>query len=366
MHIAIRVDASLQMGTGHTYRCLTLANALVAQGHSVVFFVRRLMGHLSDMLSKQHQVVELPAPEQVVMGTKHCLHANWLEVDYELEIDQMSEACQRYLHEHNLKAFDWLIADHYAIDRQWHQAMRTYSQRIMQIDDLADRLHDCDLLLDQNAYLHAERRYQNLVPAHCQQLLGGQFALLRPEFQQLRHQLPEYSQRLAHGRVVVFFGGVDQHNETCKALKGMLAVSSRDHFDVVIGQHNPHRAELERLTQLHTERMTLHIQTPRLGQLMAQAYLYVGAVGATTWERCVLGLPGLVCSVALNQEQLSKDLKEQNVLFYLGKNDELTEERYRETYQFLLQNEQVLQAQSQIALGLSDGFGVYKMINYLA
>lgn len=47
---------------------------------------------------------------------------------------------------------------------------------------IADRPHDCDLLLDQNLYTAMESRYENLVPSTCKKLLGPKYALLRPEF----------------------------------------------------------------------------------------------------------------------------------------------------------------------------------------
>ena len=61
--------------------------------------------------------------------------------------------------------------------------MRDSCQRIMCIDDLADRQHDCDLLLDQTPG-RGGNDYSNLIPDHARQLLGAKYALLRSEFAQ--------------------------------------------------------------------------------------------------------------------------------------------------------------------------------------
>ena len=80
---------------------------------------------------------------------------------------------------------DWLITDHYAIDFRWHAKLRGAVRRIMAIDDLADRAHDADLLLDQSDPTETAARYRDLVPRSCVLLLGPRYALLRSEFAKL-------------------------------------------------------------------------------------------------------------------------------------------------------------------------------------
>src|SRR3546814_10755293 len=45
---------------------------------------------------------------------------------------------------------NWVIVDHYALGAVWEEAVRKAARLTMAIDDLADRPHSCDLLLDQN------------------------------------------------------------------------------------------------------------------------------------------------------------------------------------------------------------------------
>lgn len=373
MLIGIRVDASLKMGTGHTYRMLTLAQQLSENGHKVFFVVRRLSGHLIDLVARYFPVVELEQPPLIsrcdsgekMSLSNHCPHASWLEVSYENEIEQTQAAVNAELIKYGADKLDWLIVDNYAIEKTWQQALKPYSKRIFQVDDLADREHDVEALLDQNYYLKGELRYDGLLPSSAKRLCGPDFALLREEFFTVRQSLLDYTQRLADKHVVLFFGGIDIVNETSKALSGLLMVDSADHFDVIIGINNPHREQIESLCQKNSERVTLHLQVSNMMDFFAHSYLYVGAVGATTWERCVMALPGIVCSVADNQTQVAQDLNQINGHFYLGLSGELVAEDYRDAYQGLLNNKELLTEQSKTCAALVDGLGCRRVVEQL-
>src|SRR5690606_13678349 len=79
----------------------------------------------------------------------------------------------------------WLVVDHYAIDARWHRHLRPACIHLLAIDDLADRNHDSDLLLDQNLG-RGPVDYQGLVPSRCTLLTGPKYALLRPQFRARR------------------------------------------------------------------------------------------------------------------------------------------------------------------------------------
>ena len=64
MKLFIRTDASIQIGSGHVMRCLTLADELRERGGEVYFVCRELPGHLGQVLADQGYPVHwLPAPE---------------------------------------------------------------------------------------------------------------------------------------------------------------------------------------------------------------------------------------------------------------------------------------------------------------
>lgn len=287
MRIAIRTDASPQIGTGHLARCQSLADALARRGALVRFVCRHLTEGAAERLQAAgHAVARVGGagePDELP-------HSAWLGGAQSEDAARTRAALADF-------APDWLVVDHYALDARWARALRTVAARIMVIDDLADRDHDCDLLLDQNLYADMDARYARRLPPAAQRLLGPRYALLRPEFAAVRGRRRDGEVR----RVLVFFGGVDAANQTgrviallARALRGSVGV------DVVIGAAHPHRAGIESVCAQSGYRC--HVQTNRMAELMAEADLAIGAGGTAVWERCCAGLPALVWPVADNQQ----------------------------------------------------------------
>lgn len=307
-HIAFRVDASSQIGTGHFMRCLTLADALKQRGAQIRFVCRHLPEHLRIMLTSKRHEFELLDSAQRDVTLDELAHASWLGVS------QQQDAADSILALSD-REWDWLVVDHYALDVHWESMLRQTAQKILVIDDIADRQHDCDVLLDQNYYADMDKRYAGKIPAHCQLLLGPRYALLRDEFRILRERVKPRNGIVK--RLLVFFGGVDADNYTGFAIKALAELEVKGlHVDVVIGAQHPHRPEIEVACAEHE--YVCHVQTNRMGELMAAADLAIGAGGSANWERCAVGLPSLVMVLAENQNKAVKDLAGAGVLINLG------------------------------------------------
>ena len=243
MKIAFRVDASLQIGTGHVMRCLTLADALAAQGADCLFICREHQGNLIEHIrNKGYCVHALPVLPSVcasslaintVSDEQSLAHSHWLGAT---QVEDAA-ACAAILA--GVKP-DWLIVDHYALDARWELALKSHYRKLMVIDDLADRPHLCDLLLDQTFGRDAED-YHELVPAISRLLCGSRYALLRPEFAALR----DYSlQRRANPQLrqlLITMGGVDKDNATGQVLEALrgCALPAQCHITVVMGTTAP-------------------------------------------------------------------------------------------------------------------------------
>ncbi len=252
-----------------------------------------------------------------------------------------------------------IIVDHYAIDSLWESEIKKCVERIVCIDDLANRSHVCDILIDQNLYLDANTRYIGLVPDQCDILLGPAYALIRPEFAEARKNKIRVRDSLH--RLLVFFGGVDASNETFKALTGLLSDRQRDvEIDVIIGIANPNALQIEELCannyNIHCYR---HVE--QLSSLMLQADLAIGAGGGTSWERCCLGLPSIIAVLAENQEKLTQDLASLGAVVNLGRSDLLIGDDYLKSVLGI--NEQLLVQMSQVGMSLVDGLGCERVIN---
>jgi UDP-2,4-diacetamido-2,4,6-trideoxy-beta-L-altropyranose hydrolase len=360
MKIAFRVDASLKMGSGHLMRCLTLAEECRQKGAEVLFISRALPGHLIDVLkTKRFDVETLPTPAKSYTPEKMDLrHAEWLEVSWSTDLGET----QRALEKANI-VFDWLVVDHYALDERWETPLRANVKKIFVIDDLADRMHDADALLDQNFHSQAEDRYRAKVPAHCKLYLGPRYALLRNEFHEARQKAPVRSNDKAH--VLIFFGGSDPDNATAKAVEAYQRVA-RPHLSasVVLGATNPHQNQIVALTEKIPSAKSF-TNVSNMAAFMAQADIALGAAGTSTWERCCMGLPSLTMNIAFNQDVIAKEAEQAGVLIHLGPASVVTSERLSRSLSELLENEELRQKMSDRSKTLVDGLGTRRVAEAL-
>lgn len=313
----VRVDASTQMGIGHLMRCMTLADRLHSRGGEIHFIARSLPPPYHQQLAERgHHVHLLPpaaAPQAVEADSP--AHALWLGAGWREDAEQSAALIA------GIGGADTLIIDHYAIDERWERVLRPVVRQICVIDDLADRRHDCDVLLDQNYFPEFAERYQGLLPAHCRLLCGPSHALLRSEFLDATVQRPRDG---SIHRVLVFYGGADPDNLTGLTLDALQPRLGRDlQVDVVVGAINPH-VEVLRARCAGQQWVRLHVQASNMAQLMASADLAFGACGTATWERCILGLPAIVVVLADNQRPSTQALVNAGVVLSLGEVSGLT------------------------------------------
>lgn len=312
--IAFRVDASDRIGTGHVMRCLTLANELRNSGAKTRFVCRAHHGHLAEKIADEHhEVILLPLASDAAdrpVDEAQSGYAGWLGAVWSSDATETARALEDF-------APFWLVLDHYAIDARWERQFRTHGAvKIMVIDGLANRAHDCDLLLDQTYSSAGAARWDGLVPASCRRLVGPQFALLRPEFISAQRRLRQRDGQVR--RIFVAFGGVDEPNATAVALDAIAGLAQPDLVvDVVVGTANPHRRQLREKCRT-LDNLHLHVQPPDVAELMAGADLAISAGGGLLLEQCFMHLPSIVVSIATNQIRPARALHERGAVLYAG------------------------------------------------
>ena len=318
--ILIRCDASLSIGSGHVIRCRTMARELQRRGAEVIFICRRQPGDLISLLEQEFLV--LPLPEQPLAFCDGLegrdLYCAWLGCTQVQDAAQ----CLEVLAEASITSASWLIADHYGLGAHWEEKLLIglsggdADLKLLVIDDLADRSHHADVLLDQNFYGEStNQRYQGLVLPHCLKLLGPHYALLSPEYSHLHPLVPP---RTELRRVLLFFGGVDQANFTSRALEALMNPAlAHLSVDVVLGPHSPHR---QAVSELVAQRASTYLHDPlsSLAGLITRADLAIGAGGSTTWERSCLRLPSLVVVMSPNQMPIGEALNQAGYVQLLG------------------------------------------------
>ncbi|MGE0201146.1 MAG: UDP-2,4-diacetamido-2,4,6-trideoxy-beta-L-altropyranose hydrolase [Candidatus Melainabacteria bacterium] len=323
--ILIRADASRTIGTGHIMRCLTLATALRNQGHEVSF-------------------ASVPAPGDCIASVE----AAGFPV---LRLQQTDETIPT-----TGGRFDWLVVDHYGLEARWEQAMRAVTRNIMVIDDLADRPHDADLLVDQNRD-HTEADYRPLISENCRLLIGPQYALLREEFRIARNPVKPAGNGIR--QLLISFGGSDPTGETAKtltALAGMPPAQRPENIVVVVGGSFEGLAALQQ--QFHWPGLSFRQNIADMAQVLSQSDLVIGGGGTTSWERCCLGAPSVIIAVADNQRGISRSLAEYGAAQFLGMHATVTAADIQAALIALQSDPGALNAMRQQAAALVDGLGV--------
>ena len=348
MKVIIRVDASVEIGTGHVMRCITLAEELRNHNFEINFITRNHKGNLIKFIQQKGFTTHiLPSPQQKLIHKSD--YASWLGDSQINDAKQSLSFLQKdepYL----------LIVDHYGIDTIWETLIRPHVTWLTVIDDLANRKHLCDILVDQNWYAKKTKtRYANLVPEHCNCLLGPQYSLLTPEYANFASLVPPHKGILQ--RILVFLGGSDPDNVTGKIIQSLMSPIFRHLIvDIVIGINHPCKEEIE--LQAEQRAYTyVHYNLPSLAGLMIQSDLMIGAGGSTTWERLCLGTPSLTVTIADNQREYTKALSVEGYISYLGDISSLTPSSIAHTLELIIKQPQKLQEQSNKGKKLVPGNG---------
>lgn len=313
--VAFRADASIQIGTGHVLRCLTLANELTRQGHECWFVCREHPGNLNDLVASHgHTFLPLQAPEvdpsQIAQSDDD--YAHWLGVPWQADVRQTLNIITP------LKP-DCLVVDHYALDSRWERTMSGVVGKIMVVDDLANRPHVCSVLLDQNLGRVASD-YDGLLPAESQKLIGPDFALLRPEFAAIRDQSLQRRKNAELKRILVSLGGVDHNNITSLVLESLKVspLPQSTELDIVMGVNSPHLDDVRNRANDLPFRTTVSVNVKNMAERMHQADLSIGAAGGTSWERACLGLPAVLVVLEANQYASAKALEIAGAAILIG------------------------------------------------
>ena len=367
MKVIFRVDASLKMGTGHVMRCLTLADALRLGGADCQFICREHQGNMIEYIqNKGFRVHALTTTLPTLMilnetdesknGTQ-LSHADWLGATQEqdaLECATVIASLQP----------DWLIVDHYALDAYWETALQPYYRKLMVIDDLADRLHASDLLLDQT-FGREPQAYQSWVSSESTVLCGSKFAMLRSEFSALRSYSLKRRESPKLQHLLITMGGVDNNNSTGKILEALKhsKLPERCRITVVMGANAPWLTDVRQKAGQLIWQTDVLVNVSNMAQLMADSDLAIGAAGSTSWERCCLGLPTLMVILADNQRAIAQALEDTGASKAIT--DLSSNVSTSKLIAELLADEQNLARMSLAARQVTDGRGTARLISYL-
>lgn len=357
--VGFRVDGATFIGLGHVMRCITLAGELRERGAAVTFVCRAHPGHAGDLITDAGFGLGILTVDQQRTDAPRAEYADWLGG----KIDEDASETGAIFEE--LGGLDLLVVDHYAIDDAWETHLRSATRAIAVIDDLANRRHDADLLLDQNIGRKAAD-YSGLVPGHCQVLAGPQYALMRPAF--ARHRPATLQRRQGDAplrKVLISIGSMDVDDFTSVALRAVeIANEARPakqaiRADAVLSSRAPHLPKVAGLIQrIPGARLHVDLDEQAMARATAQADLAIGAAGSTALERCALGLPTLFMITAENQRHAAGSIDKAGAGILLGWPSEVDAPRLARVLGDLLADRAACRRMSDAAAAICDGRGL--------
>lgn len=358
-HIAFRVDASPVIGYGHWMRCLTLADALSEAGAQIHFIAREFPEPFEAQLeARAYSLHRLKPRASNVVNAERAQDALGCS-----EIEDAQETAE--LVKDAIGSLQWLIADHYGIGAVWEREVRPLADYLGVIDDLHNRSHEVDWLLDQNAG-HTVTDYMPYLSAEATVLTGSAYALVRSEFAQHREEALRRRKSAEFKRLLVFFSGTPQKVILEKSLKALSSEVFRSlSIEVITGDALIDDADLNAWAQRGAN-VTLKAYEPNMASALLNADCVLGAAGASSWERCVLGVPTVGVSLAENQLSLAHFQQTHGNLIYLGEADHVSEVLIRDTLLELMRDSALLKQMSDAALALCDGRGRMHAVRTLA
>ena len=339
-------------------RCLALAEVLEESGAKITFISRHI--DISPSGFFENKIIQFPFRFEILDKPKGS-YDNLLDDVYRLHVDWHQDAVETRSILQKEK-FDLLIVDHYSLDYRWESMLRQYVKKILVIDDLADRRHDCDILLN-SVCGRLQSDYSDLVNPKCQFLLGTEFVLLRKEMRNWRSaSLRKRKKSNSIKRILVSMGGVDEHNLTGRVLAQLSKVDlpGDSEVNVIVGSRYPYIDKLKSQIKSFANKITLDIEIDDMAQKIYEADIGIGAFGVSTWERCCLGLPSInIISEANQFHNATALIKEEigEVVFAESINCKLVP-----AVKFLIENQNFRHQISKRASKLVDGKGVYRVV----
>jgi len=354
--VFFRVDGSDQIGTGHVMRCLALADYLSQKKITCQFICRDHKLNLIPLLEQKGYVVHrLPyCQKNQAIQNSQVSHAQWLGSTQLEDAEQTLAVLNSFM-------VDWIIVDHYAIDHVWENKVASCTAKIMVIDDLADRKHKCNLLLDQT-FGRDVKDYETLCPDDSVFLIGSNYALLRSDFSEFRARSIERRSARQKKSVLITMGGLDTDNHTLSVLKAIsiVCVELSLKVTVVLGGGSQWFEVINSYAVRQNFTLNVKQGVNNMAELMSSSDICIGAAGTTSWERCCVGLPTVTIVTAENQKKIAECLEEFGATVVADLDD--LEVKLRK---LLYVGSGLLEKMSQNALTVCDGRGVERVYGYI-
>ena len=323
MTIIFRVNANVEIGTGHFYRCFSIALAL--RDHHIIF--------LGDIQSKDLKLRVLQEGFKLI------------EIPSHEEIKKDLETTLKILSVYGAKS---LVVDIPNLDPVWEESIASLPIAFTLFVDRPSRIYFAKVIISPNLFVN-HNPFDSFTKKHTEVLLGPSYLLFRPEFYGLN---PYTRSRGQIHSISSFFGGADPGYQSQMILK--LAMSrefSPIKFSILAGELNPNYSQMLIEARRFTN-IEILSSTRNIAKLFLHSDLAFGSYGTSGWERCLTGTPS-ICTVQ-NEDQLEDaiQLNRLGVAIDLGHHTNLKYSSLRTAFLGMLNDPGRLRNMSKNALRL--------------
>lgn len=210
-----RVDIHPNIGYGHYSRCLNLAKYIkyMEPNSNIVMIGRGLSPKTNNMII--HVTMTENFDWEITKNTK-----TWLGDNIDNDTHEFIKHKNLFVEQFSLKNdIKYLIIDHYAIDINWEDKVKPDFDFILVIDDLADRMHDCNLLIDQTNYPLGFNPYRMITTKNTTFLLGTKYFMLthtlKENVKDYSHFRSYYSENITEDYKTKFKNIMNTISKTC-------------------------------------------------------------------------------------------------------------------------------------------------------
>ena len=255
--IVIRVDGSHQVGMGHVYRMMNLAEILTEAGVESLTFCGRADEQVGTWLQKsKFNVKILPYDAEVIAPLTACLHA-----------------CGANL----------LINDVLDTDVEYMAAVRPADCAIVNFDDAGPGRHLADCRINAlPSKIMSEEQDNHIYQGPNYLLLGAEFS-------------PTAANRIrgeSLNSLLVTLGGSDTYGNTLAVVAALQSFESLPPAHIITGPAFRHHDELHALLA-GDKRFAVHTSVPRMAECMQQHDLAIVGGGIMLFEAAACALPTL-------------------------------------------------------------------------
>lgn len=330
MNFIARADGSVEMGSGHVMRLLTIAEELVSRGHNVTFCCCSLTTLLEQYIRALNcDIIIIDGQPSSDADIRHTVKAG------------------KDVNAHSV------ILDGYEFDENYLLQLKNNFKLVFLDDEIKLKNIPADIVINTSPFTNSQLYKSSAQGARL--MLGPKYALLRKEFRELANSIKPLEKRK---NIMVTFGGTDVLGLTMPVTKALIKVFGEEQvFDIVTSK---------KLDEADFDNVNIHENCNYMAKLMSRCALAISAGGTTLGELSVMEVPTILVVVADNQEKHATWVKNNGINLVIdARNEPNVEEKIGLAAGDLMNNPARRAEMAYENKKIVDGHGVVRVVDQI-